>query len=109
MKAYKNEIKAISAQHEIDRAKVDAIIEAIENGAEMPLPVVVEDTGNGAIVIDGHHRLIAGLEFGPVECWVVPMDDFELVVSAEFEGDIPSRLSDLDQYIEINGAVYTRD
>ena len=100
----------VECQHDIDSDHVAAIAHAIESGIVMPLPLVVEDVGNGALVIDGHHRIAAydALETWQIDALVINRAEFDALIDAEFDGDIPSRLEDLDDYITIDGKAYER-
>ena len=111
IKAYIDEISTgVDFHHNIDRARVAAIVLAINDGAVMPMPLVVESDGNGAMVLDGHHRIAAYQEIGEqrIDAWVISRDDFEQMIHKQFNGDIPSRLSDLDDHISVDGSPYDR-
>ena len=97
----------IDAAHEVNQSKVDDIKRAMLNGEQLPPVVVVENTGNGYYVIDGHHRMQAARDLGrEIEAWVVSRDDFESLIQEKFDGNIPDRLGDLDDYIRVNDKPY---
>lgn len=98
----------VHAAHEIDGDRVDAIKTAIEAGEKMPLALVVESAGNGAFVLDGHHRIAAYRDLGiaEIEAYVISVVDFDALIEAEFDGDLPDRLTDLDDYIIIDSEPY---
>ena len=89
----------------------------------MPLPLVVEDLGGGALVLDGHHRFEAlkdleeegwGSETmmsipGWAEAWVVSSDDFDRLIEDEFYGEMPNDITSLDDHIIIDNETYNRD
>jgi hypothetical protein len=58
-------------QHEIERAKVDAIKSVLLAGGSVP-PVVVALYDDSALPIDGHHRMFAHDELGlEVDAWTI--------------------------------------
>lgn len=58
-------------QHEIDLAKVDRMVEMLEQGGELP-PVVVATYGAKLLPIDGHHRLEAHARLNRMlEAWCI--------------------------------------
>ena len=94
-------IRHFDFSHIVNPTLIDDMVDAMRDGVDFPPPLVVASVGNGCMVLDGHHRIAAALEIDPegeVLCYVVPSEDFERVISEEFNGDIPSRLSDLDEY-----------
>jgi ParB-like chromosome segregation protein Spo0J len=101
--------------HGVDRARVEAIVAAIRAGVGVPPVLAVEDVGNGAVVLDGHHRLAAMSQIAREDgtaldapAYIVTMDDYCALLDAEFGGEMPDRMCDIDRYITVNGAAYCR-
>jgi len=107
---YIDTISGPDAQHAIDPEKVEEIYQALQRGDDLPLPLVVEDIGNGALVLDGHHRIAAREQAGEyqMDAHVVDRTEFEQLIEKEFDGEIPSRLEDLDEFIIVDGETYQR-
>jgi ParB-like chromosome segregation protein Spo0J len=97
-------------QHPVNPAAVADIIRKLDAGEQMDPILVVADVGNGYIILDGHHRAAAYREYGAsrIAAWVVGTEDFQALLDAYFGGEIPGRLSDLDDYILVGGEPYGR-
>ena len=107
-------------QHEIDYDRVDSLLTYLrESGCYNLRPVLVlEDEGNGVTVLDGHHRLAAvnqwmdtpdrPYDITTIPVYVICVADYCRLLDSEFGGCAPSRLVDLDDFIEIDGASYDR-
>jgi hypothetical protein len=96
-------------QHEVDASKVLDIVEAVGAGWEMPPILVLENEGNGYVILDGHHRAEAAyrhLGLATVKAWVVSVADFIAIVEQHFDGETPNRMNDLDDYISCDGVIY---
>lgn len=109
IKAQKTKInRGTEWQHGVDKNKVAAIIEAIDQEKELPLPLLV-DRPMGYLVIDGHHRIAAYEETGKFyDAWVIKEADFEAMLAEDFMGNQPSRLVDIWDYIILpNGRTYS--
>ena len=100
----------VDQQHPVEAERVEAMIEALDDGWEMPPVLVVEDEGNGCIVLDGHHRCAAArqLDIRQVAAHVVALSDYCKVLDQHFDGCGPARLGDLDPYILVDGSEYNR-
>lgn len=102
--------RGVDDRHDTIPARVQAIVAMIGDGDwTLPPVLVVESCGNGASVLDGHHRIAAACALGidEIPAIVVPRDDYEMLIEDEFGGDEPDRLGDLDDYIMIDGAAYS--
>lgn len=107
IKTYLDNIKFFAPSHLTDAAKVSALVDAIQSGSGIPAILVVADDGNGALVLDGHHRAAAANELGvSIPANVIDYDEFWTLINDEFDGDIPARISDIDEHIEVNGKPY---
>lgn len=103
---YSDVVSGCQPAHSVDQDRVSAIVDAYNAAGEwlMPPILVVEDRGNGALVLDGHHRAEAAKRIGiDIPAIVVPAAEFEALIQAEFEGELPSRISDLDEYLGYTG------
>jgi hypothetical protein len=100
------------AYHAADESRIQAIIDHLCVGTDnwgdpvyrewdLPPVVVVQDDGNGHRVLDGHHRLSAAKRLGieSIPAWVVTVADYCQLIDDRFDGDCPSRLADLRDYI----------
>lgn len=107
------------AQHHTEADKVEAIMESVEARAEehgwdaawdLPPILVIESEGNGATLLDGHHRAEAARRLGlpDIPAWVISVDDYCRILEEHFYGCAPARLSDLDDYIIVDGRPYNR-
>lgn len=68
---------AFFSQHEMDAAKVDALVAHLQSGGTVP-PVVVARYGSEHMLIDGHHRLMAAQRLGlTLDAWIVDGEKFE--------------------------------
>jgi hypothetical protein len=112
-RAYLDDIRTgVQRQHDTDEAKVLGIMARIEEGgwSAVPRPLVLEDEGNGATVLDGHHRIEAAQRLGmhKIEAWVISVVDYCAIVDEHFGGYAPGRLADLDDHILVDGRPYDR-
>ena len=107
-----------ATQHLTDGERVKSIIaHVIANGGRWNLPpvLVVEDDGNGALYLDGHHRRAAAREliencydypgeseptFRDLPAWVVSREDYDRIIETEFGGFEPHRIADIRDYIQ---------
>lgn len=65
------------AQHEIEEAKVLAMVEHVRSGGTLP-PCVAARYGERFMPIDGHHRFETFARLGmELDCWVVSGAAFE--------------------------------
>ena len=99
--------------HSVDPDRVNALVRHIKAGGMVPPVLVVEDGGNGCLVLDGHHRLAAVSQLEDehgehltLAAWVVGLEEFDRLLIEHFDGDLPSRISDLDDYILVQGRPY---
>jgi hypothetical protein len=112
IRAHRDEVRtSILPQHDVDLDRVALICDAYRRGVAMPLPLVVEDLGGGALVLDGHHRFSALKDIGEsqTEAWVVSSDDFDRLIEDEFYGEMPNDITSLDDHIIIDNETYNRD
>jgi len=86
--AYHDEIRvaAVARRHEVDEDRASAMMAHLRETGYWDLPpvLVVEDQGNGVLVLDGHHRLAVAARWAedPERTWdldaipalVVPAD-----------------------------------
>jgi ParB-like chromosome segregation protein Spo0J len=94
--------------HITDPRRVRDLMAHLEARGDVPPILAVQDIGNGARVLDGNHRAQAARKLNrPLEAWVISQTDFESLIHAEFSGEIPSRLADLDDYILCDGRPYS--
>lgn len=98
-------ITGIDRIHEIEPARVTAIVEHVQqHGWDLPAVVVVEDVGNGVTPLDGHHRCAAAEQLGlEIPAWVVARRDLDALLEEEFGGRMPDRLVDLRECIRCGG------
>ena len=108
-------------QSDIDGQRVDAIVAYVRQVGKWNLPPVLglEDLGNGAPILDGYHRVAAArilqeddnldiaLAVQTIPAWIVSDEDCRAILDAHFDGELGSRLSDLDDYILIKGVTYS--
>lgn len=111
--AYRDDIRPYcEMQHPVDRSKVAAIIAHVECAGTWDLPpvLVVEDEGNGATLLDGHHRVEAAKRLGVarIPAWIVSLADYCRILDEQFDGVAPARLADMDDYILVDGRPYDR-
>lgn len=100
-----------AALHSADAAKVAAIVAHVGDGPwTLPPVLVIESEGNGATVLDGHHRTAAARALGidRIPAYVVTVADYCRVIERHFAGESPARLGDLDDFIRVNGKPYRR-
>lgn len=103
------------SQQEIDLAVVRRIVAHVIEAGHWDLPpvLVVEDIGNGAQMLDGHHRRMAAQIISEIPslqidlrdgipAWIVECDAMQAVLDDIFGGDMPERLADLDDYIMLS-------
>ena len=94
-------------QHNTDAEKVSEITESMLRDGWIGNPVLCVESSNGDTVLDGHHRIRAAEEAEiDIYLWQIDRDDFEKLIAEEFDGDMPNRLSDLDDFIFINDKSY---
>ncbi len=98
-------------QHNVSQTRVSAIMAAVTKGHDddgdpivvwdMPPVLVLEDTGNGHVILDGHHRGMAAQTLGleSIPAWVLSIADYAEIIEADFDGSMPNRLSDLREHI----------
>lgn len=110
----------VTEQHAVDRDKIAALVAYVRDRGEWTLPpvLVIEDEGNGATVLDGHHRCAAArvlshdpespVDTSRIPAYVVSVADYCRILEHHFDGSAPARLSDLDKYIHIAGKPYRR-
>lgn len=103
----------VSIQHPTDEAQyaaLEAHYESVEESWPYPPVLVIEDEGNGATVLDGHHRVRLAREWhvNEIPAYVVSVADYCALLDEHFDGSTPNRLSDLDDYIVCDGKVYAR-
>lgn len=117
--AYLDTVRMFNAQHPVEADRVAALVlHVIEAGRwDLPPILVVEDEGNGATILDGHHRAAAMREllgdpeaahlvvYG-IPAYIVTVADYCAILEEYFDGCTPDRLLDLDDYILIDGAPY---
>lgn len=115
--ANRDEIRPIAdPQHTITESRVQAIVDSLDTGRrdvtfddpiyrewDLPPVVVVEDVGNGHLVLDGHHRLEAAkrIEVDTIPAWVVTMEDYNRLIEEEFAGSASPRLHDVREHINV--------
>lgn len=103
----------VGEQHGLDSDKVHRIVEHVREIGQWSLPpvLVIESEGNGATVLDGHHRCAAArvLEETRIPAHVITVADYCRVLERHFDGVAPSRLCDLDEYIRVEGKPYRRE
>jgi hypothetical protein len=98
--------------HDVDPARMAAIVESLRDGEDqwgdpayrawdLPPVVAVELGGNEYMIIDGHHRSAAArrLEIARIPAWVVSAGDWQALLDAHFDGDVPSRVMEARDYI----------
>jgi len=88
--------------HGIREPLVDGMVGIIEaEGYNFPPALVVEDE----CILDGHHRIESAGRAGvdEIPAYVIDAGDFKTLVDQEFDGDVPDRLADLDDYIVMPG------
>lgn len=95
-----------SPQHATNGDRVAEIVAACtaDDGSvawDMPPVVVVENEGNGATILDGHHRCEAAKQLGlaSIPAWVVSVSDYCKLVDIHFDGNSPNRIYDLREHI----------
>ena len=101
-------------QHPTDPQRVADLVVYMEThhgwGA-LPPVLAVEESNDGAEILDGHHRLAAAREYGldRVLAYIVTVADYTRVIDSVFGGYAPPRLSDLDDCIRLpDGSTYQR-
>jgi len=103
-------IRGAARHHGVDADRVAALADSMRaNGYDESRPVLcLEDCGNGAYILDGHHRHAAARAAGieDVPALIVADADMGRLLDAEFGGELPARLEDLDAYILVDGAGY---
>ncbi len=109
--AYLDDIRPYCGmQHGVEAAKVAAIVAQVEAEGAWKLPpvLVIENEGNGPTLLDGHHRAEAAkvLELSSIPAYVVPLSELAAVLEEHFDGYMPDRLTDLDDYILVDGRPY---
>jgi ParB-like chromosome segregation protein Spo0J len=73
----------IAQQHEVDPAKVAALVDHLKGGGSIP-PVVVAKYRGFVLPLDGHHRMLACEALGcDVDAWVVPGSTFDRLCCTE--------------------------
>ena len=102
IRPYLDDHTGFARSHAVEVSRLQALCEAYAGGVEVGLPLVVEDDGNGARILDGHHRIAAQEELweGAITCWTVSLEDWEGLISRHFGGSVPERLCEVDDYVE---------
>ena len=102
IRPYLDDHTGFARSHEVSAVRLQALCEAYADDVEVGLPLVVEDDGNGALVLDGHHRIAAqeARGEGAITCWTVSLEDWEGLLSQHFGGEVPERLCEVDDYVE---------
>jgi hypothetical protein len=100
-------------QHATDEAQfaaIEAHYESTDDAWPYPPVLVVEDEGNGATILDGHHRVRLAREWGltDIPAYEISVSDYCALLEEHFDGSTPNRLSDLDAHILCDGEVYSR-
>ncbi len=98
--------KNIIATHAVDKAAMKELSAAISaNGFDSDKgPLLAELPGGKMLLaLDGHHRSFGAKDAGlkSIPAYVVPQDEFQKLLLARFQGSMPSKLRELDQYIQI--------
>lgn len=100
---------AITAFHEVDSDRVASIVARMRAGEVNLPPVLVINDGFQYLVIDGHHRIAAAVEFGldEVPVLLVTKSQAARMLKYCFDGEWPEQLSDYDRFITVNGKRYS--
>ena len=105
--------------HATASVRVGALVAAMrEHGWQGPPVLLAEqpDSETRYYILDGHHRIEAARQHNDdptrgeditVEAWVVAGGDLQRILDADFGGELPTRIADLDPYIYVDGAPYT--
>lgn len=96
--------------HPVTVKRVAELIALVNESGRWDFPpvLVVKDAGDGALILDGHHRMAAARMLGlaSIPAWVVRLPDYERILREQFGGVFPDFVSDLDDYILVNGRPY---
>lgn len=96
-------------QHDVEPEKVQAMLAAVAHAGHWELPpiLVVASEGNGALILDGHHRAWVAQRLGwCIPAYVIARSDYDRIITDHFDGREPDRLGDLDDYLIVDGAIY---